>query len=85
MKLVLRLFDSWQFAFLPVFLAVFWLLFVLKNLSAFRKEFQKTNRKERFSVRGKLFIKEVQRKYVGRSVIALIVGVGFYVVVRYAQ
>jgi predicted secreted protein len=84
MTLVLRLFDSWQFAFLPVFLAVFWLLFVFKNLSAFRKEFQKTNRKERSSERGTLLIKEVQRKYIGRSVIALIVCVGFYMLVCYA-
>jgi hypothetical protein len=81
MIIITRFFDSWQFDFLPVFLAVLWLLFVLKNLSAFRKEFQGTDRKERSSERGNLFIKQVQRKYIMRSVIAFIVCMSLYVVV----
>jgi hypothetical protein len=50
----------WQLTFLPVFLIVFWLLLVLKNLSSFRKEFQKMDRKGRSTALGKLFIKDLQ-------------------------
>jgi predicted secreted protein len=76
---------SWQFTFLPVFLIIFWLLFALKNLSSFRKEFQKRDRKERSSELGKLFIKDVQKKYMWRSVIALIVCLGFYLAFYHTQ
>jgi uncharacterized membrane protein SpoIIM required for sporulation len=72
---------SWQFTFLPVILTVFWLLFVLKNLSSFRKEFQKMDRKDRSTELGNLFIKDVQNKYVWYSLIAFILLIGLYVAI----
>jgi uncharacterized membrane protein YcaP (DUF421 family) len=71
----------WQLTFLPVFLIVFWLLLVLKNLSSFRKEFQKMNRKERFTALGRLFVKDLQKKYVWHSMIAFLLLFGLYIVI----
>ncbi|AUC79432.1 hypothetical protein CW736_08615 [Nonlabens sp. MB-3u-79] len=74
---------SWQLTFLPVFLIVFWLLLVLKNLSSFRKEFQKMDRKERSTELGKLFIKYLQKKYLWRSILAMIFCFAIYVLVYF--
>ncbi|AGC75258.1 hypothetical protein LX97_02370 [Nonlabens dokdonensis] len=75
--------DNWQLMFLPIFLTVFWLLFVLKNLSSFRKEFQNMDRKERSSELGQLQINDLKKKYFLRSIIGLIACVIFYVLVYF--
>lgn len=67
--------------FLPVFLIVFWLLFVLKNLSSFRKEFQNMDRKERSKELGQLRINDLKKKYVSRSLIGLIVCIIIYIII----
>jgi hypothetical protein len=70
--------DNWQLMFLPVFIMVFWLLFVLKNLSSFRKEFQNMERKERSSALGQLQINDLKKKYVLRSLLGLIICIVLY-------
>lgn len=75
--------DNWQLMFLPIFLTVFWLLFVLKNLSSFRKEFQNMDRKERSTAFGQLQINDLKKKYLLRSIIGLIACVIFYVLVYF--
>jgi hypothetical protein len=70
--------DNWQLMFLPVFIMVFWLLFVLKNLSSFRKEFQNMDRKERSSALGQLQINDLKKKYVLRSLLGLIICIVLY-------
>lgn len=69
--------DYWQLMFLPVFLMVFWLLYVLKNLSSFRKGFQEMDRKERSTQLGQLLIQDLENKYMWRSIIALILIIVF--------
>ncbi len=76
--------DNWQLMFLPIFLIVFWLLFVLKNLTNFRKEFQNMDRKERSTELGQLRIKDSKKKYVSRSVIGLIVCIIIYFSIKLA-
>ncbi|MEO9954904.1 hypothetical protein [Nonlabens sp.] len=77
------LIEEWQFMFLPVFLIVFWLLYVLKNLSSFRKEFQKMERRDRSSELGVLLLKDLKKKYIWRSIIAFIVGTLLYIAVYF--
>ena len=77
------LIEEWQFMFLPVFLIVFWLLYVLKNLSSFRKEFQKMERRDRSSELGMLLLKDLKRIYIWRSIIAFIVGILLYIAVYF--
>ena len=72
---------SWQFTFLPVILTIICLLFILKNLSSFRKEFQKMDRKDRSTELGKLFIKDLQKKYLWYSAIAIVALIALYVAV----
>ena len=75
--------EEWQFMFLPVFLIVFWLLYVLKNLSSFRKEFQKMERRDRSSELGMLLLKDLKKIYIWRSIIAFIVGILLYIAVYF--
>lgn len=77
------LIEEWQFMFLPVFLIVFWLLYVLRNLSSFRKEFQKMERRDRSSELGVLLLEDLKKKYIWRSIIALIVGILLYIAVYF--
>lgn len=77
------LIEEWQFMFLPVFLIVFWLLYVLKNLSSFRKEFQKMERRDRSSELGMLLLKDLKKIYIWRSIIAFIVGILLYIAVYF--
>ena len=77
------LIEEWQFMFLPVFLIVFWLLYVLRNLSSFRKEFQKMERRDRSSELGVLLLKDLKKKYIWRSIIAFTVGVLLYIAVYF--
>ena len=77
------LIEEWQFMFLPVFLIVFWLLYVLRNLSSFRKEFQKMERRDRSSELGVLLLEDLKKKYIWRSIIAFIVGILLYIAVYF--
>ena len=77
------LIEEWQFMFLPVFLIVFWLLYVLRNLSSFRKEFQKMERRDRSSELGMLLLKDLKKIYIWRSIIAFIVGILLYIAVYF--
>ena len=77
------LIEEWQFMFLPVFLIVFWLLYVLKNLSSFRKEFQKMERRDRSSELGVLLLEDLKKKYIWRSIIAFITCILLYIAVYF--
>lgn len=63
---------SWQNKILTIIFLIFGLLWVLKNLSLFRKKFLALNHKERATPTGKKMVKELQSTHIKRSVIGVI-------------